>query len=329
MLEFFYWEPCLAEPGGHCTLNIDGKMISFWPLVSISKESIPVPSEIIEDVDLEYFVAGLRKEAVSHFQANKAALPSGVLVYRFLFNALKNKQSFSLLKTEITNVLDHYSKYLGAQLEAVKIASVMLVDWLEGEYSRNTQLLDFLKSKGEPSKRVDLSLLNLPALQQRLVALQNTNLTWYAKVGAKTDQVFNQQGLTQVAKFFPEMTGAQRFEPTKVRHNCASFIYDLLLAGGISNHSIGFSESAHIATALQLSIRYSAGARGETPSADDINKAGKVSGLGGPLRFMGYGTIPITESFGTTPYVLHQLCEHSSQSSQQTATSSQQQCVVM
>lgn len=311
MITLIYWDPCVAEPSGHCALQVGGDIVSFWPHVAIATNEMgPVPSRINTDFELEKFTAGIRSVFLEDLERDRIRLPSGIFIYAVLFDMLKSGTLHNA-KEIFDDRLRPYSETLGDHLDLIKSAAIFLANWLNGKQTKHPEFLTFLLDKGARYQRVDLDFLNKEMILKRLAELKaledGYELLWYPKVGAMTDSTFNRSGRSVFSYLFlPGATGRCHYRRGRVRHNCASFILDLLLTGGLQNYLVGFSEKDLISPILQESIRFNAASYGTTAGTKDLMLAGCIGKLSWGLSFFGYSTLPITNWFGTTPRVLYE-----------------------
>ncbi len=329
-INFLHWEPSISEPAGHVALSIGGKTYGFWGLNARPDDTRgPTPGVINTDENLEKFIAGLRKAALSALQEKGLRLPSGIQVYSIIFEHFEHiktasEEALSKFFTEI----DPDQKILGDQRDTVVEASKALTRWLQ---ETNLSKAD-ITNIGNPSDTLDISFLDGNAITSRLGTLQSlaldNKLFWYAKVGAATDNFLNNEGEMKIAGQFPEQTGFRYYVRGKVRHNCASFILDALKEGGLENYTKNFSEKPYIKAALQQTMTLNADSKGELPDTKQLASVNSIEHLNMPFRLFGYGNSPITNWFGTTPVVLYRLVLYAINASKQPTKGSTQNCLV-
>ena len=318
-IEFLYWAPQEdkpSEPAGHVGLRINNAIYTFWPIVARPDDTAgPVPSVINKNEPLEFFVAGLRQLALNDLIAAKKRLPSGIQTYQIIFEHFDVIKSSSDLEiADFFNVIDSdpdpQKQVLGDQRQTVIDASIALAKWVRDRDVTVESICDV----GQPTEYMVLEFLNESLITRRLAELQalGDNLRWYAKVGAKTDTALNAGVPMWVPSLFAAtMSGLRYYVPEQVRHNCASFILDLLTAGDTEGQLSHFDESPYIAPALQKTIRLNAASKGQVADPADIASAAGIRHLHWPLRLLRYGPHPITGWFGTTPEVLREAVSDS------------------
>src|SRR3990167_7717569 len=303
-MRLFHWNSCPAEPAGHCALIIDENIAAFWPQMTLPKSTQPVRGIINTDKTLEFFIAGIRKLSFTHLNSQQLRLPSGYFIYQKIFDSLKQKTG-TTLEDEVEIALHEW----GFNTDSVIQATKALIQWVL--LHEPEQFISFCIEKGKPDDEIELDFLDREKNQRKLSLLQeiehHQKLLWYAKIGPKLDdflQTHPKMGLL-LPRLLPDTSGIQRFMVDHVRHNCASFIYTLLLEGNIENSLAGFSEKNRIGDTLQEIMRFNA--QNPELSESDLRKAEKTKYLSWLLRCAGYGPSGITNWFGTTPRILHEL----------------------
>lgn len=328
-IELLYWKGSPSEPAGHVGLYVNDSMYTFWPLVVRPDDTRgPVPSYINRDETLEFFTAGLRKLALNDLIGINKRLPSGIQIYKIIFEHFSDiKKSSDQELNEFFKMIDPDSLILAEQRQTVIDASIELSRWIKN-HDCSAQ---FIVDAGKCDEFIELSFLSEDLIVRRIGELQalDDNLVWYAKVGAKTDTQLNAGTHMRVPSLFvSSMSGLRYYEPGKVRHNCASFILDIFEVGDQAGLFDYFNESLHITRELQSNIRLNAASKGEQPDPEDLSSASSIKHLNLPLRLMGYGKKPITDWFGTTPAVLKEIVEEAVERHEHPEVFSSRSCVI-
>jgi hypothetical protein len=307
-IEFLYWEPSHSAVAGHTALRIDNETCSFWPII-VNPDTThgPVSGNIITNEALEKFAPALCKLALPTLQQRGMYLPFGIQPFHIIYDHFEAIKTTSLENlSNFFTAIDPDQMILGNQRQTVIDTSVILAQWIkETEYSKSDII-----NIGNPTDVLDLSFLDEIAIKNRLLALQTlgNNLSWFAKVGAVTDTALNNGAKIRLPlKFLKKVSGLRYYEAEKIRHNCASFILDLLKAGGLENYTSNFDEKRRVSAALQQAIQFSAESKNKTPTNAQLAAAASIDRFHKPLRLLGYGRNPITDWFGTLPTVLHAM----------------------
>lgn len=320
--QLMYWKPTVADPGGHVALWLAPNLFcSFWPEVALTGTSIgPAPGRVNTNSELEYFTLYIRENALEHIRTKKMRLPSGLYTYSVLFTQCReiiNEKDDSALETYFADI-DKWSDYLGDQRSVILSASVELAKWLRDRAKTyNGDSIEMKKAFLEAvtiTSTIKLDFLDTASMTSRYQSLTTRmDLRWYSQVGSQTDNYLN----TGKKLYFPSLllpkdtSGLQYFTQGQQRHNCASFILDILEAGGLDRLTRGFHEKTLVVNALKEMITLKAQSTYEELDQKQLKKAEMVKYMVGPLSFFGgYGSHPITKWFGSTPRVVDQLVHY-------------------
>lgn len=237
----------LAEVSKHVALTLNDEHYSFWPEVArIDDSKGPAPARVNKDSKLEYITLYVRENALDYMYEKNMRLPSGSFTHSILFEqcqAIIVEQEEAKLVNYFSGI-SIWSVYLGNQQQEVLQASTELAKWLRTrakKYSSSSELIDAFADAVSAASIVDLRFLDAAAMFDRCKTLSDASeLSWYAKVGAKTDRYSNSGQSLNFAKLFlpAETAGLQYFRKGLLRHNCASFILDILSGWLRSKHSL-------------------------------------------------------------------------------------------
>ncbi|MDP1574926.1 MAG: hypothetical protein Q8L78_08390 [Coxiellaceae bacterium] len=226
----YYWKKT-AYSDAHVTTrffspNDTKNHLGFWPLIQTTNTSIACKACFTDTLETDYLIIGLRALSYKTFLKKNIAAPLGIGVYLGIIDALTN---FELSDQDDKNTIEQrlfaYAENwkVGFELESMQLSPLektqltILCDILAEKItglSCEKALIEEIVYLGSPTACIQLNNLNVLKMEDFFQSLKKLydakKLNWCTQVG-------QEKGVSQ--------------------HQCASIIFELFEAGGISDYT--------------------------------------------------------------------------------------------